>query len=96
MASSALFPMTDTDGAQTITAVCGCNIGKRRNRNEDNFLFNGIYMHVDHENMANIPQVQLSLDKDRSFAVFDGIGGGDHGEIASFAAAETASEKLPL
>ena len=94
MASSALFPMTDTDGAQTITAVCGCNIGKRRNRNEDNFLFNGIYMPVDHENLANIPQVQLSLDKDCSFAVFDGIGGGDHGEIASFAAAETAKNYL--
>ena len=64
--------------------------GNVRKNNEDNFFCNGIYMTPSEANrpffmkgVADVPCV---------FAVFDGMGGHDCGEIASLTAAETLSE----
>lgn len=65
-------------------------IGKVRTNNEDNFFCNGIFMSHDEagkpffmKGVADVPCV---------FAVFDGMGGHDCGELASLTAAETLSE----
>ncbi|MBQ7169159.1 MAG: serine/threonine-protein phosphatase [Synergistaceae bacterium] len=64
--------------------------GSVRTNNEDNFYCNGIYMTPDECNrpfflsgFAEAPCI---------FAVFDGMGGHDCGELASLTAAETLSE----
>ena len=65
-------------------------IGKVRTNNEDNFFCNGIFMTPSESSkplfmkgIADVPCV---------FAVFDGMGGHDCGELASLTAAETLSE----
>ncbi len=65
-------------------------IGKVRTNNEDNFYCNGVYMTPSESNrpfflkgVAGVPGI---------FAVFDGMGGHDCGELASLTAAETLSE----
>lgn len=65
-------------------------IGKVRTNNEDNFYCNGVFMAPSESNrpfflkgVADVPSV---------FAVFDGMGGHDCGELASLMAAETLSE----
>ena len=64
--------------------------GNVRTNNEDNFFCNGIYMSPEEYNrpfflngIAEVPCI---------FAVFDGMGGHDCGEVASLTAAETLSE----
>lgn len=64
--------------------------GHVRDNNEDNFFCNGIYMTPSERDKpffmtgaAEIPCI---------FAVFDGMGGHDCGELASFTAAETLAE----
>lgn len=77
----------------TIKAACGCNTGIIRSNNEDNFLFNGHYLDADNEGL-NSPLSFLGKPKQIQFAVFDGMGGENYGEIASFTAAQTLSEEM--
>lgn len=69
-----------------IEAAAYSSIGGRRN-NEDNFYLNGAYLQREQMNQGgkiaakNEQTVQI-------YAVFDGMGGGDMGEYASFYAAE--------
>ena len=75
-----------------ITSACACNRGLRRANNEDNFYFDGEYMAVDNDGLDCIltctREVSGSGDDDGCFfAVYDGMGGGQYGEVASYAAA---------
>ena len=78
-----------------ISAACGCNTGKRRQNNEDNLYFNGHYLESEN---TGTPETLIKSRKDLKkvmddggfFAVFDGMGGADYGEAASFTAAEEA------
>lgn len=71
-----------------IEAACGSSIGKVRGNNEDNFLFDGKLL--PQENQGQTPPLYLygEFDADVCMAVFDGMGGGDFGEVASHTAAE--------
>ena len=71
-----------------IDAACGSDTGRIRTNNEDNFCFNGVFLPQD--NAGQRPPLALSgfRPADECMAVFDGMGGGEHGEAASFAAAE--------
>ena len=67
-------------------------VGRVRTNNEDNFFCNGIFMTSAERDkpffmngMTNTPCV---------FAVFDGMGGEDCGELASLTAAETLAERF--
>lgn len=79
-----------------LRAACGCNQGKRRNNNEDNFYFDGSYMNSENHGLPNVESKMVSLNRDSFFCVFDGMGGGDFGEVASYTAAKAAGKFLAM
>lgn len=85
--------------SKRIQAACGCHMGKKRKNNEDNFYFDGTCLNSDNTGMSEILTQETLLEEGKSgschyYAVFDGMGGGDYGEVASNIAAETAREFL--
>jgi len=70
-----------------IEAACGCNIGKVRKNNEDNFYFDGKCLEVENDGLKNPVSLDAPLKHGLCLAVFDGMGGENFGELASFAAA---------
>ena len=76
----------------TIEAACGCHMGKRRKNNEDNFLFEGKCLEVNNEGLRNVASFTDDLRNGLSMAVFDGMGGENFGEIASYTAARKMQE----
>lgn len=75
----------------TLNAACGCNMGKVRSNNEDNFFFGGKYLEEINEGLPEILTVSEKLKKDTYFAVFDGMGGENYGETAAYTAAKRMS-----
>ena len=71
----------------TIEAACGCHIGNIRKTNEDNFYFDGKCLAADHSGLKNPVSFEQPLKNGLCLAVFDGMGGENFGELASFAAA---------
>lgn len=91
-----MFALKDLVSGLNLQAACGCNQGKKRNNNEDNFYFNGRYMSTDNHGLSEIWTEEVSLRNDSFFCVFDGMGGGDFGEIASYTAAKKTEEFLAI
>ena len=77
-----------------ITAACGCNIGKVRGNNEDNFYFAQRFLPQDNAGLPGIIECRSTLDKPVYFGVFDGMGGESYGEEAAYLAARTMYEQL--
>lgn len=71
----------------TFDAACGCNIGKIRKNNEDNFFFDNKCLELDNQGLRNIACFSDILRNGLCLAVFDGMGGENFGEVASFTAA---------
>ena len=71
-----------------LEAACGCNTGRVRGNNEDNFYFSGFHLQSDNAGLTEIESYQRLLKSGTGFAVFDGMGGGDFGELASYEAAK--------
>ena len=74
-----------------ITAACGCNRGLRRSNNEDNFYFDGQFLDVDNNGLDYMLTCTRTISADGGddgcfFAVYDGMGGGQFGEVASYTA----------
>ena len=75
-----------------IRAVCLSHIGNVRENNEDNYLYNGRFLPMIH-NDEIVPMVEnYDLDTAKIFAVMDGMGGESAGELASFVAASELSK----
>lgn len=75
-----------------LDAACVCDKGLKRSNNEDNYYFAGRYLSRDNDGLEGCLSDQTPLPEDAFFAVYDGMGGGDYGEVASYtAAAETES-----
>lgn len=74
-----------------ITAACTSDTGKIRRNNEDNFCFDGTYLPADHIGTECIYYRKKSLSELTVLSVFDGMGGENYGELASFAAAKARS-----
>ena len=78
-----------------ISYACISHVGRRRRMNQDNFLCGGIYVKPDHPGLGRSPitgsvtSAQCSL-----FGVFDGMGGEERGEAASYLAAKAAFSTL--
>lgn len=78
----------------TIQAACGCNRGKVRANNEDNFYFDGRCLPRENNGLRHAITMEATLQKEQCMAVFDGLGGGNYGEYASFYAAECMRAKM--
>lgn len=76
-----------------IDAACGCRIGKIRKNNEDNFFFDGKCLEQENEGLRNIACMEGRLKNGTCVAVFDGMGGENYGEVASFTAARAMQGK---
>ena len=74
--------------------ACGSHQGLRRGNNEDNFYFDGEYMSGDDHGVSDIIVKEISIEDTGFFAIFDGMGVMDFGELASYTAAEKTKEFL--
>ena len=77
-----------------LSAACGCNIGSVRRNNEDNFYFDGRSLPEENTGLTGFIVKKTNLEKEVLFGVFDGMGGEEFGEKASFAVTEIAKEKM--
>ena len=71
-----------------IDAACFCHMGKVRKNNEDNFFFDDRCLEAENSGLKHPVTFSRSLRRELCVAVFDGMGGENYGELASFAAAE--------
>lgn len=73
---------------------CISHIGNIRSINQDNFICNGTYMKTDDSEIA-FPLSGTVISKSPTlFGIFDGMGGEECGEIASYIAAKEAADIL--
>ena len=77
-----------------LTAACGCNIGRVRTNNEDNFYFDGLSLPEENTGLSGYVVKKTYLEREACFGVFDGMGGEEYGEKASFAAVQTTQAKM--
>lgn len=77
-------------------AACSSNMGLRRRNNEDNFLFNGNYLPEEHFGTESTLTLECSVGRNIHLAVFDGMGGENYGEQASYAAARKHYEFIKV
>lgn len=71
------------------------DIGKRRSINQDNFAAGAECNDSMSPRMELEGTMSLSGDSWRLFGVFDGIGGGERGELAAYTAAQCIATPLP-
>lgn len=69
-----------------VESVCISNTGKIRGKNEDNVYFNGRWLEQDNSGLKYPLSAKASTLDDPMFAVCDGMGGENAGEIASYIA----------
>ncbi len=70
-----------------IQAACSCHRGKVRRTNQDNLYFDGKCLELKHEELRQPAVMETELKNGLCLAVFDGMGGENFGEYASYAAA---------
>lgn len=78
----------------SIEAACYCHTGLVRKNNEDNFLFEDIYLPMNHDGLKSVLSIKKAIKKGISFFVFDGIGGEQYGEVASFVSAQQLQKAI--
>ena len=69
-----------------VKAACASSVGRVRTNNEDNLYFNGKYLPQQNEGIKR-PLSMTVPDGECMFCVYDGMGGHESGEVASFIAA---------
>lgn len=74
-----------------LSYACVSHVGRRRRTNQDNFICAGQFMGPEDPRDAVFREGTVELEKPVLFGVFDGMGGGEHGEQAAFLAASTAA-----
>ena len=72
-----------------ISYSCVSHIGKIRSRNQDNFICDKQYMNSDATGVTFPLNGCVSSTNPTLFGIFDGLGGEECGEIASYIAAQT-------
>lgn len=77
------------NGLKWTAALC-CESGLIRQKNEDNFYFNGRFKTLHQMDQPSMGENEFT--DEGVFAVFDGMGGESHGELASFLAASLLFE----
>lgn len=83
---------------ESVAAICLTHIGKRLNH-EDNYYFDKQYLPIEiQKNMVNIKLIYNSSENNapiRYFAVSDGMGGHNAGEVASYICVKTGGTGKP-
>ncbi len=79
-----------------IEGCCCCHQGKIREKNEDNFYFDGKYLAVQNRGLKEPLYIKQVLNHNIYMAVFDGMGGEYYGEIASYEAAYQMYQKQSI
>lgn len=75
----------------SISYWCTSHIGNVRSTNQDNFICDGRFMDIN-DGTITFPLCGTRVSKDHSvFGIFDGMGGEECGEVASYIAARDAS-----
>ncbi len=69
-----------------VKAAYTCNVGKKRQINQDNLFFAGLGLPLVHVNDKSLFNKNYPTDSGVCFAVFDGAGGAQFGERASYLA----------
>ena len=69
-----------------------CNTGKIRYINQDNFWYEGKYLEAKNNGLKTVDSGCVTSGQNPAFAVFDGMGGEQYGEIAAYLAAKTFDE----
>lgn len=77
-----------------VSAACGCSVGRIRDNNEDNFYFNGHILGEQNNGLTGIMSMKCRTSDPVCFAVFDGMGGEECGELASYTAATALDTQL--
>lgn len=77
-----------------IDAACGSHIGRIRSNNEDNFFFADTVLPAENNGQNEPLSLCTRLTDDICLGVFDGMGGGDFGEVASYTAASQLRRML--
>ena len=67
------------------------HVGKCRKANQDNFFCNGHFLPSDNRGTEGICSGKVSAAEGPVFAIFDGMGGEEHGEMAAYLAAKIMS-----
>lgn len=75
-----------------VEAACISHMGYIRENNEDNFYFQNQFLEMEHGTMQAVMVDFFSTETIKAVAVFDGMGGENAGETASYAAAQTFAE----
>lgn len=68
--------------------VCLCNTGKVRKENQDNFWCMGKYLESNNNGLLLTETGVVPAAESPAFAVFDGVGGEQFGEMAAYIAAD--------
>ena len=76
----------------TIEVAYGCHNGRIRKNNEDNFCINGRTLPLLHNGLPQVQIHKVHTAHPLLVGVFDGMGGEEAGEVASFTAASTCAE----
>ncbi|MBE6685879.1 MAG: serine/threonine-protein phosphatase [Ruminococcaceae bacterium] len=77
-----------------IKYAIGCNTGRVRKVNQDNFWCNGLYLEEINDGLPFILSNTLYSGDNPAIAVFDGMGGEQKGESAAYIAASTFNELM--
>lgn len=72
----------------TIQAACHCQTGLVRKNNEDNFFFDDLSLQERNVGLSKPLMASFSTEQRKVLAVFDGMGGENYGETASFVASQ--------
>lgn len=75
-----------------LEAACICHKGKIRSNNEDNFYFDGKCLPEQNEGLRIPAEYEEPIRNGIWFSVFDGMGGENFGETASFTAARALQQ----
>lgn len=76
-----------------VEAACGCDTGMVRKNNEDNFCFDGKFLEAENDGLREPVTAERPVKNGFYAAVFDGMGGENFGERASYAAARQMGRK---
>ncbi len=77
-----------------VHSACVCHQGNVREKNEDNYYYNYSYLPEKHGTVTHIPEWNFTTRRPHVMGVFDGMGGENAGELASYTAAIAFDERI--